>query len=209
MAHEGELDEMAVVQAGGGGVEPAVIRDGPLGQRGCQGVAVRGVGNEASPLEFFEDVTHVGTFRRLVRVVVGWHGSALRLPLAAAGARRAIGRNRGVIWQPESPREHLAVSAATRDAGAGPGGIVTRRRGWRLDVYPSARGDVETGVLPGESQRLGQSGRAAGEVAVGARRRSPSPCKFVPRDDLPGPQQYRAGAPERTAHEVGAPVHAV
>ena len=53
-----DLHEVADVQAGRGGVEPAVERDGPGGERVTQGVEVGGVGDQPAPLELVEDVVH-------------------------------------------------------------------------------------------------------------------------------------------------------
>ena len=55
-----ELQQVAEVQAGSGGVEAAVGSDRPVGQRLAQLLLVRGLCHQPTPLQLVEDVLHPG-----------------------------------------------------------------------------------------------------------------------------------------------------
>jgi len=59
VAHEDQLDEVAVVQGGRGGVEAAVVGDGSGGECRAQLVDSRGLGDEPTPLQLVDQVRHI------------------------------------------------------------------------------------------------------------------------------------------------------
>ena len=73
----------------------------------------------------------------------------------------------------------------------------------------SDRQQIGAVVGPGQPQRLGQSGRPAGQLDGGAARPGGAGRDVLAVDDLAGPDEHRAGHPDRSADDVGAPVHAV
>ena len=184
------------VQARRGRVEAAVVGDRPLGEGGAQRVLVGGLGDQPAPVQLVE---HVVAHRSAILP-----GASCRrgLPPAPEHAhRRRVGR----------PRTATAGRSPRRCPTRGPADTDGRRR---APVQPHRAGAGRGRSAPLSSgpiaERLGQPGRAAGEVPGHPRgRTAASAPASSPIDDLAGPQQHRRAAALGTDDDVGAPVHAV
>ena len=89
VTQDDELDEVAEVQRGCGGVEPAVRSDRPVGECLAQRGLVGGLGHQPPPLQLVEDVGHGGSFQ------VAGAGVAPAAPACHAGRRRWVPGARG------------------------------------------------------------------------------------------------------------------
>ena len=159
-----QLDQVAHVQAGRGRVEADVEPDTALGQRGAQGVAIRGVGEQAAPLQVVEEGRvdgHGGPFSASDRCATG-----SSLPHAAGYFHRTVD------WSSDRIRGGGQVCPRPRDRSRWVGrGVAGPRRGPRparrdqADRPPAGRVDVRRSRAEREA-RISAQVNHANVVAV-------------------------------------------